>query len=293
MSKKHLWQPFIFLCLLIALVCLPYQGQAQFSFEKHKALRKAEVGIYKLKKGKRNYGYATFLWRGKSKGKLKAKYFASGNTYKKYKAWRKGKDVVLISSGGYSTGFSNKSEPVGLCVDNGKIVNRRIENDKDALVIVEAVGGIRVSDIDQCDLTLGGMSKSICPRQDKTKLLNWGVNKNATIFQSHLLAFKNELRINPTSSSKKSTTRRFLVLGFRDEVLFHAVFNVDKDMTLYDAANNALQAMSKMNVISIVNLDTGGNDIYEVYDDQKSKIRYMMGDAEPRDATNLLVYYYD
>lgn len=277
---------------LLLFTCLSHTTQAQFSFEKHKALRKAEVGVYKLKKGKRNYGYATFLWRGKSKGKLKAKYFASGNTFKKFKGWRKGKDIVLISSGGYSTGFSHKSDPVGICVDNGKIVNRRIEDDKDALVIVEAVGGIRVSDIDECNLVLGN-SEPICPRKEKTKLLNWGVNKNATIFQTHLLAFKNQLTINPTSSSKKSTTRRFLVLGYRNGELFHAIFNVDKEMTLYDAADNALQAMAKMDVISIVNLDTGGNDIYEVYDDDKSKLRYMMGEAEPRDATNLLVYYYD
>lgn len=279
--------------VLLMLTCFSQNAHAQFSFEKHQALRKAEVGVYKLKKGRRNYGYATFLWRGRSKGKLKAKYFASGNTYKTFKSWRKGKDIVLISSGGYSTGFSHKSEPVGICVDNGKVVNRRIEDDKDALVIVEAAGGIRVSDIDNCDLTLASIGKTICPREDKTRLLNWGVNENATVFQSHLLAFKNELRINPTLSSQKSTTRRFLVLGYRNGDLFHAIFNVDKEMTLYDAANNALLAMSEMNVISIVNLDTGGNDIYEVYDDDKSKLRYMMGEAEPRDATNLLVYYYD
>jgi hypothetical protein len=277
---------------MVLAMGLGNEASAQFSFEKHKALRKGEVGVYKLKKGKRNYGYATFLWRGRSKGKLKAKYFASGNTYKAFKDWRKGKNVVLISSGGYSTGFSHKSDPVGLCVDNGKIVNRRIENDKDALVIVEAVGGVRVSDIDKCDLSLGG-GRPICPRGDKNKLLNWGVNKNATIFQTHLLAFKNTLRINPTKSSQKSTTRRFLVVGFREGELFHAIFNVDKEMTLYAAADNALKAMAKMNVIAIVNLDTGGNDIYEVYDDDKSKLRYMMGEAEPRDATNLLVYYYD
>lgn len=279
--------------VLLVGVAISHSVEAQFSFEKHKALRKADVGVYKLKKGRKSYGYATFLWRGKSKGKLRAKYFASGNTFKKFKDWRKGKDVVLISSGGYSTGFSHKSDPVGICVDNGKIVNRRIEDDKDALVIVEAAGGIRVSDIDKCDLTLASIGKTICPREDKTRLLNWGVNENATVFQTHLLAFKNELTINPTTSSQKSTTRRFLVLGFRNGELFHAIFNVDKEMTLYDAADNALQAMTKMNVISIVNLDTGGNDIYEVYDDDKSKLRYMMGEAEPRDATNLLVYYYD
>ncbi len=293
MSKKWL-RRYVSACLVIFLVTMAgTEAKAQFSFEKHQALRKAEVGVYKLKKGRKNYGYATFLWRGRSKGKLKAKYFASGNTYKTFKSWRKGKDVVLISSGGYSTGFSHKSEPVGICVDNGKIVNRRIEDDKDALVIVEAAGGVRVSDIDKCDLNLASIGKTICPRDDKTRLLNWGVNENATVFQSHLLAFKNQLRINATQSSQKSTTRRFLVLGFRNGELFHAIFNVDKEMTLYDAADNALKAMSKMNVISIVNLDTGGNDIYEVYDDDKSKLRYMMGEAEPRDATNLLVYYYE
>ncbi len=293
MSKKWL-RRYVSACLVIVLVAMAgTEAKAQFSFEKHQALRKAEVGVYKLKKGRKNYGYATFLWRGRSKGKLKAKYFASGNTYKTFKSWRKGKDVVLISSGGYSTGFSHKSEPVGICVDNGKIVNRRIEDDKDALVIVEAAGGVRVSDIDKCDLNLASIGKTICPRDDKTRLLNWGVNENATVFQSHLLAFKNQLRINATQSSQKSTTRRFLVLGFRNGELFHAIFNVDKEMTLYDAADNALKAMSKMNVISIVNLDTGGNDIYEVYDDDKSKLRYMMGEAEPRDATNLLVYYYE
>lgn len=277
----------LFLCFCTHLVL------GQFSYEHRLNMRDDNVSVYKLVKSGSTYGHATFLWRGKSNGTLKAKYFASGNTYEAFKSWKGQKDIVLLSSGAYSNGFSYNSIPIGLCVDNGRIVNRKIEDDKDALVIVEAVGGVRVSDIDLCDLTLASLNRTICPRRDKTTLLSWGEDEYATIFQTHLLAFKNTLRISSYNSDKSSATRRFLVLGFIEGSLFHAVFDITRSMSLYDAASDVLNSLGGANVIAVLNLDTGGNNIYESYNDYGSKISYLEGTKTPANATNLLVYYYD
>ena len=52
--------------------------------------------------------------------RVKAKYFAwrEGNTsvHDRYDEWRKGRNVVLISSGAYANGFQDNSKPVGITV---------------------------------------------------------------------------------------------------------------------------------------------------------------------------------
>lgn len=279
---------------LAVAVIVSTSASAQFDLEQDRFMRSNSVQVIKLKKNGTEYGHAVFLLRGESNNRVKAKYFAK-NAYSAYQQWKQNKDIVLVSSGAYSTSWNSDATPVGLCVDNGEIVNRNIENSMDGLVIVEAVGGVRVSDIDKKDLYLQSIGKQISPRDDKFLLMNWGRDENATIFQTHLLAYTDGLRINPSRSSQNTATRRLLVLGFFDNKLFHAVFHITKDQTLYQATKDVMETMNNIGikVVSILNLDTGGKDILEVFDDSRSKIPYIMGKEKVEIATNLLIYYYE
>ena len=279
------------------LFCLLLSGtsSAQFEFIADRFMRNNATQIVELKKGSSKYGHAVIFLRGESNNRIKAKYFAE-DAYNSYVKWKTGKDIVMISSGAYSTGWSSSTDtPVGLCVDNGTIVNRNIEDKLDGLVIVEAVGGIRVSDIDNKDLYLQSIDKKVSPRDDRYLLLNWGADQNATIFQTHLLAYTDGLRIDAYKSSKSTARRRLLVLGYFNGKLFHAIFHITQNVTLYQAADDVMKTMINMGVevVSVLNLDTGGYDILEVYDDYRQKIPYIKGGVDKSKATNLLIYYYE
>ena len=284
----------ISISLIITFFFCATLSYGQYDFSQDRFMRNQNVQVMELSKNGKKYGHAVFLLRGKSP-RIKAKYFAK-NAYQAFLNWRSNKNIILISSGAYSTGWNAKYDtPVGLCVDNGNLVNLKIEDKMDGLVIVEAVGGVRVSDIDNNDLYLKSLGKEISPRRDKMSLVNWGKREDATIFQTHLLAFKNNLRIDPYKSSSSVANRRFLVLGHSGGSLFHAIFHITKNVSLHEATNDVMKTLQdrEINVVSVLNLDTGGYDILEVYDDKKRKIPYIKGTKDKSTATNLLIYYYD
>lgn len=275
---------------------LPQIATAQFSLSNGKAYREGYAVFYDLKKNGRYYGDAILLHRQKSNKRIKAKYFASGTPYSKYVSWKTNKDIILVSSGAYSSSAEDyrPPKPIGLCVDNGQVVNRAIKSDMDGMVIVESVGGIRVSDIDECDLTLVSKNKTICPREEKNVLIQWGQEELATIFQTHLLAFKDELRIG-TNSNQSSSRRRLLMAGYQNGLLIHSIFYIKNQLTLYDAAVEAKKTMDDLgiSVVFMLNLDTGYYDILQAYDDYGREIPDIQGEKSVSIATNLLVYYYD
>jgi len=284
------------LSFLALLIAFSHSASAQYDYALDRYMRDQNVQVIKLSKNGSSYGYGVFLLRGKSNSKLKAKYFAK-NAYSEFLRWKSGKDIVLISSGAYSTGWDASSDtPVGLCVDNGATVNRNIKTDMDGLVIVEKVGGVRVSDIDQNNLYLQSIGRTISPISEKNTLIQWGQDQEATIFQTHLLAYEKQLRISPSNSNKESANRRLLVLGYTsDGALFHAIFHIDRKVSLYDATNDTMKSLEVrgINVVSVLNLDTGGYDILEVYDDRNKQVSYIQGRENKSKATNLLIYYYD
>jgi hypothetical protein len=284
-AKAYLLTPF--------LLAFAFAAQAQYDVAQDRLMRNGAAQVLTLSKNGVNYGHAVFISRDSNK--IKAKYFAK-NAYSAFLNWKTGKNIVMISSGAYSTGWdASKDTPVGLCVDNGVTVNRNIEDKMDGLVIVEAVGGVRVSDIDNDDLYLQSMNKTVSPRTDKFTLMKWGEDEQATIFQTHLLAYKDGIRVGASNSSSNSAARRMLVLGFIQGKLFHAVFHITQNVTLYDATNDIMKTLKNWNVTvsSILNLDTGGYNIFEVYDDNNQKIPYINGDKDKSIATNLLIYYYE
>ena len=266
----------------------------------YKSFFDEKVRTYKIEYDSDYIGQS--IWISRAENKINAKYFAykqfGKDIHDRYLEWKEGKKLVLSCSGAYT--YSKSDEyPTGITVDNGNIVNRSIREDMDALVLVYETGGIAVSDIDDGDLYLGSLKKrvNIRDRNDKYEFLGWAEEEKATVFQSHLLAYTNNLRIGEESDDDRAHRR---ILGLvKDEKgdLFHVIFNIREDISLYDISYTLFHYLRNKDneVIALVNLDTGAYDILEVYDESDAKIEGIHGDRSfsIRKATNLITYYYE
>ena len=249
-------------------------------------------------------GYVIALSRASQH--IKAKYFAYKDNgmvvHDRYDNWRAGKNIVLISSGAYGTTFNGTDKPVGLTMDNGNDVNLNLDPKMDGLIIVEAVGGIRASNIQDADLTYkkNGADKTVNIKDyyQRNAFLSWCRTEKATTFQTHLLIYKDQLKF--TQSGGNVAERKLLVLT-KDKSgnVFHfIVYSKDYQFTLYDMAYNTLQMFSTYGyqVIAAANLDTGGVDVLatsnELYDCSNAAILGKTNDAR-RNMTNMLAYYFE
>lgn len=256
------------------------------------------VSVNKLYDNGREIGHS--IWINRSSRRVSAKYFAdnpnANSPLNRYNAWRRDKSVVLVSSGAYATSFHG-GIPVGITVDNGKIINQTYESKMDGLVIIYATGGIVVSDIEEGNLSLEGVGVvDIKDSYDRQKFFRWAQKENATVFQTHLLAYKNQSKIYTRKSG--TAVRKFLILAKdRGGSLYHIIFYTKKrDMTLAAGTKNTLKYLKgkRMNVIAMVNLDTGGFDVLGTGGDAKDcNGNYLEGGTRDRSQmTNMLAYHY-
>lgn len=243
--------------------------------------------------------------------KVKAKYFAykqnGTSVHDRYDSWRIGKKPILISSGAYANGFQSSDIPVGLTVDNGEKVNDALDLKMDGLVIVEAVGGVRISNIEDADLTIQKTNSdntttkktiSLKKPTDKIEFLRWCESEKATVFQTHLLIYKNKLKF--TSSESKQAIRKLLVLAEdKNGTVYHMViYCKQKELSLYEMANNSLKMLNDAgySVVAAANLDTGAFDILststELYDCSYSPI-VGTSNKDRKSMSNILAYYYE
>jgi len=240
--------------------------------------------------------------------RIKAKYFAApdqkGNSvFKRYSSWSAGKNIILVSSGTYMDRTFVK--PEGLTIDNGIPVNETlILGRMDALVIVYATGGIAVSNLKDGDLTLKGSGVDPIRKfnlrnssWDKDDFMEWAKLEEATVFQTHLLVYKNELKISAINANNKSQERRFLAVG-KDEQgkLNHVIVHCPAHSTLYDGAKKVfdfLKGYKEMEVTFMVNLDTGYQDVFKLYNKDGSLNQTITGQVELSTAVNLLTYYFE
>lgn len=264
-----------------------------------------DVKTYTMYDGYYDAGHA--IWISRKNKRAKAKYFAhkqDGNyVHTRYAYWRRDgkKKVILKSSGAYATGWNGAHVPVGVTVDNGVIVNRNYSKKMDGLVIIYATGGIAVSNIEDGDLylkSLGG-KVDIRNRRDLTRFLNWAVKEKATVFQMHLMAYKDALKVGKHNSSTATARRKLLALTkSRSGELFHCIFYFKNyEYKLYDATEKVLGLLhdKRMEVVAMINLDTGGFDILNTgggATDCAGNDVWGTNDNYD-DMTNLLTYEYD
>lgn len=234
---------------------------------------------------------------------VKAKYFAArdeqGNSvYSRFQRWSTNKNVILASSGTY---MDDSRTPVGLTIDNGTLVNQNL-TDWDGLVIIYATGGIAVTNLKNDDLTVdaGGVATKYRIRNssyDLQSFIEWAAQNRATVFQTHLLAYKNKLTIF-SNSSLNTAGRRFLAVGKNEEgELYHVIVQCPSEgLTLMAGAQKALRFLNNfqnMDVTFMINLDTGAQDIFKLYNCNGTENPLIRGQRTLPEAANLLAYYYE
>jgi len=249
--------------------------------------------------------------------RVRAKYFACDkyeSIKRRYEKFATNHNVICYTSGAYMDGSLNAKEAgiIGLNVDNGEIVNRSFpdQGGLDALVIVQATGGVVVSNLKENNLKLQGgnaisghLYKIRQNSRDKDRFLDWAKIVGATVFQTHLLVWKNKIIISKSNSSTSSRERRFLAIGydsFGNPV--HCIINKPKYETLYNASKKVFEFLTLsegMNVIALCNLDTGAQNVVKLFTPSgrenpvvKCGIKNGSSRYNLNDSRNLLVYYY-
>lgn len=240
--------------------------------------------------------------------KIKVKYFAAkdgdNSVYDKFLAWKTGKNIIAYSSGTYMTTCESQTAvPVGLCIDNGRLVNNVLTNDLDALAIVYATGGMVASNLRDKDLTItyqDGTKKTINIREplDRRIFIDWAKSNSATVFQTHLLSYKNQLLIRP--GANRISNRRFIAVGKDSEgTIRHIIISILAQLSLYDASVTALGYINSQGILSnvtyMINIDPGCQNVFQAF---KSDGSYdyrtgFSGDINISNASNLVVYYYE
>jgi len=247
-----------------------------------------------------------FIWMSRKNDRVRAKYFAApdyngNNVQKRYQSWSKGMSIILVSSGAY---LNDQALVEGLTIDNGVVVNRTLTDKVDGLVIVYATGGIAVTNLDNGDLTLNGGGENGTKNYDLRNsswdlqnFINWSESQEATVFQTHLLVWKNKLDISATNSSDNTAkNRRFLAAGTdEDGEKVHVIIQCPGVTTLYQGTKKTfdfLRNFKDMNVTFMINLDPGYQDVFKLYNYDGTINNNIKGEKSIDYAGNLLVYYY-
>jgi hypothetical protein len=244
--------------------------------------------------------------------KVKAAYFAENiNSIKtKYQEFAKTKNIICYAAAGYLGG--NYDVVKNLTIVSGKTIESNLNKTEfDALVIIYATGGVVVSNLKNGDLKLQGSGAD--PNQalnlrkndwDLTFFKEWCAKEKATVFQTHLLAYNNNLIIANDADEKagktKSAVRRFLVVGKNSlGKLKHIVINCRKESGLRHASEkcfNFCKTSLGINVTFMINLDTGAQNVFGAYNADGTVNNSILKDGGVTTldkAHNLLVYYYE
>ena len=237
--------------------------------------------------------------------RVKAKYFASkdingASVHQRFLKWGEGRQIIAVSSGTYMNGCYGGADPVGLTIDNGIPVNERLE-DFDGLVVVYATGGVVASNLKEKNLSMycDGQNKvfDVTNSWDRQDFINCSKAVDATVFQTHLLVWKNELKIYPNSASAPRERRFLAVCKDEEGDILHVIVHYPNNVSLLTGAKNVNTFLSEFKdmeeVVFLVNLDTGCQDIFFVWDDQGNLRETITGKSSISAAANLLVYYYE
>lgn len=239
--------------------------------------------------------------------RIRAKYFAAKDYYgnsvhKRYENWKNtNSGIILVSSGTY---WNGQGIPEGLTIDNGEIVNESLMYDKmDALTIVFATGGIVVSDLKEGNLKISG--GGVDPNrefdlrgstEDLYDFKKWAQSQEATVFQTHLLVYDNELKVSKYNSDRTPRERRFLAVGKNEDGdTIHIIIHRPDYASLYQSSKGTKDFLSKssgIEIIFMINIDVGYQDVFELRNWDCSVNKTIKGQKKMSEAANLLVYYF-
>lgn len=260
------------------------------------------------------YGDMGIVKISRKGGRMKVKYFADqdqlmNSVNSRYNSWSQGKNVVAYTDGTYMTNCEYRlANPVGVCVDNGRIINKNIRmTDLDGLVIVQATGGVVASDLKEGNL-------QIFPTTDApftvdirnnvlqfNQFLRWSVSDVATVFQAHLLIYKNEFKIGSNADTRQANNRRFLAVCREGDNISYFIINnrSSSGITLYNATVDAWNYLNSRvsQVVFMINLDTGCQNVFSVFSPTGAHYSNPLFSPDNpiamTNAENLLVFYYE
>ena len=244
--------------------------------------------------------------RSASGDRIKAKYFAAKDNngksvYSRYLEWSKNKNIILFCGAAYYD-LSSPPKPSGITIDNGILVNEQISEKGSALAIVYATGGIACSNIKEGNLFIkcnsGDKKLNIKDAWDKKEFIKCAQEQSATVFQQHLLVYKDQLNdFNGLSDVQRE--RRFLAVGKdTDGKLVHTIVDYpNKGASLKIGATKVFDFLKEYRdmkeIIFMINLDTGAQNVFQLFDKNGNIRNDITGIVKPEDAVNLLVYYYE
>jgi hypothetical protein len=259
-----------------------------------KYYRDRYVVVTTLSVGSTPYGHEIELKR--KSGKIKAKYFATGAVFGQYMQWRPYSDVVMVCSGAFTSDYQT---PMGLTIDGGQLVNKLVDTKMDGLVVVYPNGGIAVSNLEDGNLRYGNPETvaNLRSYRDLLGFIQWAAAERATVFQTQLLAYQNELKLDVDKARTSKAERRILVIAKNNlgEVI-HLVYNIRTPEYLGDVAYNILRYVTLergLELVAMLNLDTGAEDILEMYNDYGMLVQDPAGPVSIANAINLIAWSYD
>lgn len=302
LQQNHFKFMLSFKFLIIAVFCFSFKMVAQYDA----SLVQTSTLVYEGDKFQ-------IIQLNRAKDRIKVKYFAAKDfinnksIYQRFNQWKVGRNVVLYSSGTYMDDYSPYAKPVGLTMDQGVMVNERLETNRlDALVIVYATGGIVVTNLKEGNLNYYNQSTKVTANLNNTiqraGFINWAKENEATVFQTHLLVYDNQLKLtdprySSCSSCKEQRERRFLAaVKDAEGKIFHVVVNnLNQSNTLFQATQKTFKYLTEdadFKVVFMINLDTGAQDVFQFYKSNGDPHQILKGTKELGTAVNLLVYYF-
>ena len=255
-----------------------------------------------------NEEYITIaLKREGDNSRIKAKYFAApsdgSSVPERYKTWAAGHNVILVSSGTYMENCNAGSKPVSLTIDGGKVVNKTVSNKMDGLVVVYATGGIAVTNIKEGNLSVKWKGKdkifNLSNGDDytMTEFYKWADEVDATVFQTHLLVYKNQMTTYSNGSGQERERRFLAACKGMDNKLYHVIIHSPTKSTLYNGAKKVYDFLTQKRkmkeVVFMVNLDTGCQDIFKLFNENGTENNDVKGGSDVSVAANLLAYYFE
>ena len=242
------------------------------------------------------FGHAIWLRRPQ----INSAYFAHQNVMAKYRQWaaQQGKTVILATTGGFT---NTHKKPEGLTMENGQIVNAVLMPDRDGLVIVNQGGGISVVNLKRPSIKLSLSSQNVLTIDNPlssliaySKLLQWCKDHRATLFQTQLLAYSDDLLIDPAKAKGQLRERRLLAL-VRDQAtaaLYHVILDIPTQSNLAAIAKDMLDLFHSRGkkLEALLNLDVGSYNILQVFDERQRVLSQPQGPVGIDKATNLIIY---
>lgn len=245
---------------------------------------------------------------------VKVKQFAAynhtGKTLReRYREWAVGKKVICYTSSTYMNNCASPGivTPIGLYVDEGKIVNYDITKDElDALVILYSTGSMVVSTLTKKNVVLPrvrNIRESIDLRNNsyhRALFLKWAVENDISVFQTHLYVYEDSLIIHTNSSPTLSARRLLAICRTSEDDVIHYILNFPNAITEYNAVLTTSKFLKKMEemmeIVIVIYLEAGCQTIFTVFNENgnKNNNHYYKGtESLTSVATNLPVYYFE